>query len=589
MKLSYKAWSRIIILMIVLFTVVCGYFVQRLKFDYDFEAFFPNEDSELNIYDNYRKTFEYDNEFVLLALENKKGIFKEDFLKKVHALTLDLVKIPEVRNVVSPTNLKTLDLGGLAPVETPLLHYNDPSLYKDDSVVIYTSENLIGSFFPANARSVCIYIKTTDRLSKVKSDTLARRIERTYAKFNFDNVRFVGRIVAQDVYLKQLSHEFSIFLLLSFVVVVIFLYFSFRSVYGIIVPLSIVILAIFWTLGIMGMVGKPIDIMTVMLPTMIFIAGMSDVVHYFSKYFEELNKGTDKISIYKLILKEVGFPTFLTLITTVVGFLSLLFSSIKPIRDFGIYTSVGITIAFILSYTLLPALLFLFTPKGMVKIHDEGNKTYSRMRKSLFWIFRHQKTIVVITVIALLLSGWGISKIRTNNILLEDLSDKVKIKQDFTFFDENYSGVRPFELEINVKDTSKRIWDYEVMRELNKTDGYLKKEYGMGFMFSPSILAKAVNKAVNSGDAAAYKFPETKEEYDTEIKEYIFKNRKSRDFKRIITSNGKSGRLTGKIRDMGSLRVKELNSGFQNFIRANVDTNLVSFHITGAAMLLDKN
>lgn len=589
MNFSYKSWSRIVIVVIILFTVVCGYFVRQLKFDYDFEAFFPNEDQELNIYDDYRKTFEYDNEFVLIAPENKEGIFKKDFLLKVHQLTEDLKKIDGVKNVVSPTNLKNLELGGLTPVETQLLHFEDPSLYRDDSVAIYNSHNLVGSFFPENAKSLCIYVKTADRLSKVKSDTLARRIERAYVKYRFGEVRFVGRIVAQDVYLKQLDHEFTLFLLLSFVVVVIFLYFSFRSLYGIVVPLSVVLLAIFWTLGIMGMLGKPIDIMTVMLPTMIFIAGMSDVVHFFSKYFEELNKGTDKLKIYRLILKEVGFPTFLTLITTVVGFLSLLFSSLRPIRDFGIYTSVGIVIAFILSYTLLPALLFLFTPKKMVQLHEENNNTYSRMRKSLFWIFRNQKTIMVITVIALLLSGWGISKIRTNNILLEDLSEKVKIKQDFMFFDENYSGVRPFELEVFMKDTSKRIWDYEVMKDLSKIDAYLAKEYDMGFMFSPSILSKLLNKSLSNGDPKAYVLPGSKEEYDSDIRKYIYRNRKNKELKRIIAADGKRGRITGKIRDMGSMKVKELNKGFVDFIAAQTDTSLIGIHITGAAMLLDKN
>ncbi|HRD39952.1 MAG TPA: hypothetical protein PLC65_15090, partial [Bacteroidia bacterium] len=91
--------------------------------------------------------------------------------------------------------------------------------------------------------------------------------------------------------------------------VIIFLWFSFRSVYGIIVPISIVLISIFWTLGIMALVGKPIDLMSVMLPTMVFIAGMSDVVHFFSKYFEELSKNTERSNIYPLILTEVGFPT----------------------------------------------------------------------------------------------------------------------------------------------------------------------------------------------------------------------------------------------------------------------------------------
>ncbi len=588
MNISRRRASQVTLLFTVLFSLLCFFYVKELRFDYDFEAFFPNEDEELSRYETFRNKFEYDNEFVLIGLENKAGIFKKDFLVKVNQLSLELNNLPNIIRVHSPTTAKRLIMGELGSVELPLLHYDRPDFYHDDSLNIYASEELVGALFPIDAASICIYVKTADKLSKVHCDSLARRIERAYTKYNFYEVHFVGRIVAQDVYLKQLSHEFVLFLSLSFILIVIFLYISFRSLYGIIVPVSIVLLSIFWTLGIMGMLGKPIDIMSVMLPTMIFIAGMSDVVHYFSKYFEELAKGTDKDEIHRLILKEVGFPTFLTLITTVVGFLSLLFSSIKPIRDFGIYTSVGIIIAFILSYTLLPALLVLWSPKKMVALHGHNNKTQSRMRMVLFWIFRNQKTILAVTVIVLALSGWGISRIRVNNILLEDLRDNTKIKQDFNFFDQHYSGVRPFELAITLKDSSKSIWDYEVMQQIQRIDEYLKKEYKTGFMLSPAILCKGLNRAINNGESGAFHFPD-RETYNEDIKKLLKGNRKNKEVKRIIASDGHSARISGRISDIGSLKVKELNEGLFRFITTHTDTSLMTCTVTGAATLLDRN
>ena len=361
MKLSQKKLSYITLAFVIGFTILCAFQIKKIQFNYDFEAFFPNEDNELEVYQTHRNRFEWDNEFVLIGIENKAGIFKKDFLQKVESFSNDLKTIRYADRIISPTNIKNISLSGLAPVQKRLIHIEDESLYKEDSTTIYNTPELIGSFFPTDAKSLSIFIKTDEGLSKVKCDSLARNIEHAFNKYHFDEVHFVGRIVAQDVYLKNLQSEFVYFLAISFGLVMFFLWLSFRSIYGVLVPMAIVIISIFWTLGIMAMLGQSLDIMTVMLPTMIFIAGMSDVVHFFSKYFEELAKGTERLKIYPLILKEVGFPTFLTLITTVVGFLSLLFSSIKPIKDFGIYTSIGIVIAFVLSYTLLPALLFLFT------------------------------------------------------------------------------------------------------------------------------------------------------------------------------------------------------------------------------------
>lgn len=582
---SQRTYYLFILAFVLFFTLFCLYKIQFLKFNYDFEAFFPNEDNELELYNNFRKTFEHDNDFVLIALENKKGIFRKDFLQRVDSLGNALAELQYIQRVSSPTNLKTLSLSGLVPVQTRVLHFEDESLYKEDSIKIYNSDYFIGSFFPVNAKSVTILVKTKEELKKRQCDSLSKSILQVLDKFKFDEKHYVGRIFAQAVYLENLQKEFGIFLALSFLVVIIFLWFSFRSVYGIVVPISVVIISIIWTLGIMGILNKPIDIMTVMLPTMIFIAGMSDVVHFFSKYFEELAKGTEQTKIYPLILKEVGFPTFLTLITTVVGFLSLLFSSIKPIKEFGIYTSIGVVIAFVLSYTMLPALLHFFTPKKLVTVHDSNNRTYNTMRKGLFWIFRNQKTILLITSIALVLSVIGILKIRVNNILLEDLSDRVKIKQDFIFFDKNYSGVRPLEIKITVNDKSRHIWDYEVIKELDKVDRFIKKEYDAGFLLSPASLVKSIYQ--NSYDDARDKFP-VGDDYN-EIVSHLKGNKNNKDIKRVVTPDGQYARITGKIRDVGSIVISEHNANLKIFIEKNIDPKLLSFEITGAAHLVDRN
>jgi predicted RND superfamily exporter protein len=337
----------------------------------------------------------------------------------------------------------------------------------------------------------------------------------------------------------------------------------------------------------MALLGQSLDIMTVMLPTMIFIAGMSDVVHFFSKYFEELSKGTEKVKIFPLIIKEVGFPTFLTLITTVVGFLSLLFSSIIPIRDFGIFTSVGITIAFVLTYTLLPALLFLFTPKKLVIVHSHNNKTYNVMRNVLFWIFRNQKTIIVTTCVLVILSIIGVYKIKVNNILLEDLSDRVKIKQDFMFFDKHYSGVRPLELAVEIKNKNKTVLDYDIMQQLNSVDEFIKKEYKAGFVYSPAMICNGINKSLNDEGRGTLSFP-NKENY-AEVKKQIFDNKKNKDIKRVISIDGKHARISAKINDVGSIVVNEHNKKFQEFIKSNINANDLEIKITGAAHLVDRN
>ncbi len=580
---NQKRYYLIVLVFVVLFSLLSVFRLFNLSFNYDFESFFPNEDHELEVYNNYRKTFEYDNEFALVAIENSKGIFNKPFLLKVDSFCKQIERVKHVVRVNSPTNLKNISLGGLIPVQTKILHIDDESLYKSDSATIYNSHYLVGSFFPENGKSLSVFIKTEDVLSKRECDDLAKNLKKLINDFKFDEVHYVGRIFAQDVYLTNLSKEFTLFLILSFAVVVIFLWFSFKSLYGILVPITIVLLSVLWTLGIMSLIGKQIDIMCTMLPTMVFIAGMSDVVHFFTKYFEELAKGTAREKIYPLILKEVGFPTFLTLLTTVVGFLSLLFSSIQPIRDFGIYTSIGVVIAFVLSYTLLPAILYFFTPKKLITVHQGNSKTTNLMRGGLFWIFRNQKTILLASIAIVALSVYGLSKIKVNNILLEDLSEKVKIKQDFNFFDNYYSGVRPFEILVNCKKAN--VLDTSVLKEIYKVETFIKNEYKAGFVLSlPSLIS---NIHFSANETKSMKMPIGDDLFD--ITELLKENKKNKEIKRLLTQDLKQTRISSKIRDEGSLLINQRNKNLMQFIATKCDTSLLDFKITGAAHLIDRN
>ena len=117
----------------------------------------------------------------------------------------------------------------------------------------------------------------------------------------------------------------------------------------------------------MSAVGEPINIMLTILPSIIFIVAMSDVIHLVSKYLEELRQGKTNLEAVKIAYKEVGMATLLTSVTTAIGFLSLLTVPLQPVKIFGIYTALGVLVAFILAYTLLPSLLVLVRPPKLIK------------------------------------------------------------------------------------------------------------------------------------------------------------------------------------------------------------------------------
>lgn len=560
------------------------FFTNKLSFSYDFESFFPDNDPALPFFQEYRKAFGHDNEFVLIALQNDKGIFKKEFLTKADTLSRQIKRLPFVEEVVSPGNLKRTSLQGFASTQMPLLHTYNEDLYKDDSAYIYKSPQWRNNFFSSDARSVCLFIKTTDGLSKKKSDTLAAAIKRLIANQNFNAMHVGGRIFAQSVFLEKLQKQFILFILISLVFVTLLLWFTFKNMQAVLLPLSLIVISTMITFGIMGALGKPIDIMTAMIPTMIFVAGMSDVVHFYTKYNDEINAGNNQTDTLKLIFKEVAQPTLLTLISTVVGFLSLCYSGIKPVREFGIYTSVGIAVAFVLTYTYLPAILSLLKPKVNIKAVNNHQKADDASHKLFFWVIRRGKAISLITCLLMLISVWGLFKIVPDQKLLDDLSDKEPVKQDFMFFEEHYGGVRPFEMDVTIRDKNKTIWDYEVVKQLNRVDSFVTQTYKPGFLLSPVSLIKSINEAYDG----TYLLPKDTGDYNRDVK-LITENKHKKELKKLVTTNGKRSHISAKIKDYGSLTVDKFNGQLTTFINKNTDTSVVRMTITGTTNLIDLN
>ncbi len=579
-----KRNARVVLALVFVALIVSLFFSRKLNFSYDFESFFPDNDPALPFFKQYRQAFGHDNEFVLIALQNDKGIFKKDFLTKADTLAKQLKKLPFVEDVVSPSNLKRTSLQGFASVQTPLLHSQNEDSYATDSAYIYKSVQWKNNFFSSDTKSICIYVKTKDGLSKKKSDTLAASIQQAITNLQFDSYHVGGRIFAQAVFLEKLQKQFFLFILISAVFVILLLWFTFKSIQAVLLPLSLIVISNIITFGIMGALNKPIDIMTAMIPTMIFVAGMSDVIHFYTKYNDEINAGNNQKDTLKLIFKEVAQPTFLTLISTVVGFLTLCYSGIKPVRDFGIYTSVGIVVAFILTYTYLPAMLNLW--KGIVnfKTDKKESKLDANSHKLFFWVIRHGKQISLITCLIIAVSVWGLFKITPNQKLLDDLSDKEPVKQDFMFFEEHYGGVRPLEIDVTVTDKNKTLWSFDLMKQINQVDSFVTQTYKPGFLVSPVSLVKSVNEGYDD----IYLLPNDTGDYNRDVK-FILQNKNRKEFKKLVTVDGKRSHISGKIKDYGSLTVDDYNQQLTNFIKLNTDTNTVKFTITGTTNLIDLN
>ena len=589
LRKHFKVLSYLSLGLVLLITAFSIYELRKIKFNYDFENFFPVNDPDLDVYLDFRKTFEYDNEFVLIAVENKKGVFQKSFLEKIELLSDSLKLVPDIISVTSPTTLQNTSITAFGPIRTPLIHVDESERYKSDSALIFQSEELIGSFFSKDGKSISLFIKTTQGINKINSDKLVATVNRLLVNSNFDKFRTASKAQGQKTYLDRLTGEFYIFFICSFLLIVLFLYISFRSFWGVWVPLMVVILSIIWTLALMTALGKPLDIMTVLLPTMMFVVGMSDVVHIVTKYLEELREGnSNRFDALLKTIKDVGFATLITLLTTSLGFLSLLNSHILPIRDFGLYTSIGVFIGFILSFTIVPVVLNVI-PQPNLKLENKSSQFWNkRLLKLLSWVLKNGKLIGFGTIVLVILSFVAIGKININNYMIEGLTTKDEMRQDFIFFEKHFAGARPFELIATPTDTSSTMLGIKEIKAMNKLETYLKDNYKVGFILSPISILKEINKANNNGNPTYYTLPADSESI-ADLTDQLAQFRKRKELKNLLTTDGKQARISGKMHDIGSKIIREQNQKLKTFIASEPEMGAINIQLTGAAVMLDKN
>lgn len=508
MRKRILVYARWVLLAVGIVTVFLAVMASFLELDYDFESFFPKDDPELAAYLEFRDKFENDNDFMIIGIPTPGYIFNENFLKNLSACTDSLEQLPDIKLVQSITNTSIPILGPMSISQVPLIHPFDPDRYNSDSVLLFSEPGIMGNLISHDRSAVAIVLKHTDNIEKQNGVDMLENINSVLAAYGFQDARQAGKVLAQETYIVKMRDELILFASTSIVLVVLFLWFSFRSAWGVWVPVVIIIITVIWVLGFMKLTGAKLNIITTIMPTIMFVVGMSDVVHILSKYLDELRNGLGRFEALKKSVKEVGRATLYTSLTTAVGFASLLTVSINPIREFGVYTAVGVIFAFIIAYAALPAALLMIPKRKLLNVHIKKSFWTERLQEAFRILLSKRKIITSGYLLFTFFLISGIALLKVNITLLDDIDDKDPLKKDFKFFEEKFSGVRPFEMSIEVLDPSKNLLDYEVLRELDKVDAYLKSQYGVQSSFSPLHFVKGLNKAVQGGNSSYFEMPE---------------------------------------------------------------------------------
>lgn len=565
--------------LLVVITAFLGWNLQFLSFDFEFEKFFPNNHPESKAYSKHTEQFGYDNDYLHIILEEKGGLFNSDFLSRASQFERSLTKIEDVENVYSPLSLQHVIKSPTGIVIFPLIHSEKPTEYqlRQDSVRIFGNP-FYRSAFSETGDAISIYLNHAHFGDQKRSEKLLNNIKARAEKYNIKNIRLVGKLSAAGVFISYIQNDFLKFLIGSLIVSFGLLLLIFRNFKSALLPFFISLLSIVWLFGLIGMLGFKINLLSSLLPPILFFVSMSDAVHLMNSLKKSAT--LDRGESLKKALKIVWVPTLLTSVTTAIGFLSLIWINTEPVQLLGIFAALGILIAFVITCTF--GLLI-----ASVTSYSSSQKIIEVPKSWMSFILKQKRAVIAAVGVLTLILIPGIGQLKINSYLLDDLPNDSQVRLDFEYADNNLGGSKPYEVRIEVADTSMTVWDKQVMDEIVKIEEYLLNEYPIAKVQSPATIVKYLNMVNNGGLNQNYAYPDGEREYrqTLRLKDRIDPKR----LDKLVTEDSQVGRLIGFFPELGSYETDIRNKKMLRYLKENINDKTITYQITGTTYLIDKS
>ena len=446
--------------------------IPKIQVDQNYDHYFPGNDPALKFYEYLTSELSNEDDFLAVAIENPTGVLEKSFLETFHRFVLTCDTLSYIAHVWSLTNLEEPVKTPFGLIFRPFLHPAQTLAYHSDSLRISNDPRLIERFISKDFTALSIILEIEKDLNARQAERLVKGIENQISHFNFAQVHIAGRKYFEVSYNRLANSELKksiIFCLLFMILVLTWLY---RSFWGVLVPISIFLLTVINFLGYLAFIDHALDAMSNLFPTIILIVSIADAIYLINKYEDLIRGGSEKHLALRMAINEMGLVTFLTSITTITGFLTFFFSPIPSINRFGLDVAIAVLLAYIITMTVVPFLLFYCKPKAFRIIPSMIMSWNIFAARSFDFVQKKSKFILVSALCLLGLSILGLLSINTNNKLVSSMPKNHPMRTAFDSFDRQLGGVRTFEIAI-LPQVSSQINNLPILSEIEKVHDYI--------------------------------------------------------------------------------------------------------------------
>ena len=484
---------------LIIFLLIFGYFAKNFQLDASSDTLLLENDPDLKYLREVNAKYG-SKDFLVLTYTPKEDLLSNNTIKNLTSLKNDLTKMTWVSNVITI-------------LDVPLLKNNDdPLTERIKNFKTLSSQNvdkergfneIINSpiykeFVISNdgkTSGILVYIKTDNKLSELiknKNNYLDKRDkgeltskdQKEYKKFlkkydnykklynqkNHQNINEIRTVIEKyqntakihlggipmiaDDMMTYIKNDIIVFGAGVFLFIVCTLWFVFRSLLWVFIPLLSCFFSVFIMVGLLGLVGWKVTVISSNFIALMLILTMAMNIHMSVRYLQ-FKKENPNISNREAILWTSGkmfWPILYTVLTTICAFLSLIFSEIKPIIDFGWMMTVGLLVSLSVTFTLLPTMLNILS-RDSIKYKDEQKSKITSFLAAVSQ--KNTKTIFVSALLVIFISIFGITKLEVENSFINYFDKKTEIYKGMKLIDDELGGTTPLDIIVKFPQSEK--------------------------------------------------------------------------------------------------------------------------------------
>jgi len=591
--------------LLITITFVMVYFASQVKLSYEFTKAIPENNEKFVTYKNFVNKFGVDGTTMVIGFQSD-SLYTVKAFNELIQLHKNIKSIPGVTSVLSIPFTYNLTKDSLA--EKFIAKKIFDTLYTNDSVLqahkasfeqlpfyknlIYNPNDhayiMAVSFVPDS-------INSGARLHII--NTLSAKVDAfknaTNIQMHLSGLPYIRTIMAD-----RIRKEMLWFLFGSLLLCAITLFLFFRSFSAMLMSLAVVAMGVIWSLGSMVLMGQKITLLTALIPPLIVVIGIPNCIYFLNKYHTSYKETMDKEKAIVNMVGRMGIVTLFCNITAAIGFFVFAFTKSPLLKEFGWVSGLNIMALFFISLFFIPPILtYLSAPKPKHVRYLDNKFLDKVLVKIERWTFTHTKWVFGITIVLVAVSIFGLTKIKKEAFIVDDLPKKDKLYTDLKWFEKEGGGVMPLEIVINAKKKNGLISPKNIEKTLGDIDelhNYLNAQPELGKPLGLVEGVKFVKQVYYDGDSASYAVPAGPELLS--MKSYFNLNNNSQSaannnsnnptqlLYKFIDKEKQSTRVSVNMKDIGSAQLPAFLNKVDSATKAIFDASKYEVVITGSSV-----